>query len=281
VANVEHYVDAGVAVITLNDGEHGNLLDPESLGQLAGAIARSQSDPAVRAVLLRSRGPSFCLGMDLGKVAQAELDDETSRAAASSAISAYADLLDGIFSSRLPFLCLLQGDVKAGGVGLACACDIVVATPDATFEMAEVLFGIIPANVLPYLLAVRVPVQKARYLVMSSRKLDAEEALRLNLVDELVASADVEKRVREILKRLLRSNPSALADVKAFTSEILGRQPREAGLIARQKLLDMLKDSSVAAGIKAFQEGDLPSWSSPFRPKAPLALPGTSKGVAS
>ncbi|HTP58012.1 MAG TPA: enoyl-CoA hydratase/isomerase family protein [Spirochaetia bacterium] len=276
MANVEQYVDSGVAVITLNDGQNGNLLGPESLRELAAVVARSQSDADVRAVLLRSNGPSFCLGMDLGRAG----DAASSAADASSAVAAYADLLSGIFSSRLPFLCLLQGDVKAGGVGLACACDIVIATPEATFEMAEVLFGIIPANVLPYLLALRVPVQKARYLAMTSRKLDAEEALRLNLVDELSPAADVEKRIRDILKRLLRSKPSAIAEVKAFTAEILGKQPREAGLIARQKLLDMLKDKAVAAGIKAYQEGELPSWSSQFRPTAPLARPGASKGVA-
>lgn len=273
MANVEQYVDSGVAVITLNDGQRGNLLGPESLGELAAAVDRSQSDPAVRAVLLRSNGPSFCLGMDLGKVAQAEMDG-----AASAAVSAYADLLNGIFSSPLPFLCVLQGDVKAGGVGLACACDIVLATPQATFEMAEVLFGIIPANVLPYLLALRVPLQKARYLVMTSRTLDAAEALRLNLIDELAAEAEIEKRVREILKRLLRSRPAALAEVKVFTALLHGKEPREAGLLARQKLLDMLKDAAVGAGIAAYQEGGLPSWSSQFRPKASLARPGAPKG---
>lgn len=270
MARVEQYVDCHVAVITLSDGSHGNLLGPETLAELAAAIDRSGADQGVRAVLLRSNGPSFCLGMDLGRLAAASPGEAD--AEARGAVSLYADVLYGIFSSPLPFVCLLQGDVKAGGVGLACACDIVVATPDATFEMAEVLFGLIPANVLPYLLALRVPAQKVRYLVMSSKKLDAGEALRLNLVDELVSADRAEKKAREVMKRLLRSKPGALAEVKAFTSELMGKTPREAGVIARQKLLGMLRDQSVSAGIKAFQNGDLPAWSARFRPQAPLSL---------
>jgi methylglutaconyl-CoA hydratase len=270
VARVEQYVDSGVAVITLNDGEHGNLLGPESLGDLAAAIRRSLDDPDARAVLLRSNGPPFCLGMDMKRLAAAPV--QTAVAEMERAVSTYAEILEGAFSARLPFVCLVQGEVKAGGVGLACACDIVLALEGTTFEMAEVLFGLIPANVLPYLLALRMPPQKARYLVMSSKKITAEEALRLNMVDDLVERPDVETKIREIFKRLLRSSPRALADAKAFTSELLGKTPREAGALARQKLIEMLRDPSVIGGVKAFQEGGVPSWFSRFRPAAPLAL---------
>ena len=269
MALVEQYVESHVAVITLSDGEHGNLLGPESLDELSAAIVRSQADQDVRAVLLRSNGPSFCLGMDLGLLKAAT---PTEVGPADRAVSLYSDVLSRIFCSPLPFVCLLEGDVKAGGVGLACACDIILATPGVTFEMAEVLFGLIPANVLPYLLLLRVPAQKARYLVMSTKKLEAEEALRLNLVDELVPVSESEKRVREVLRRLLRAKPGALADVKALTLEMMGKPLLEAGDIARQRLLGILSDQSVTAGIKAFLEGGLPSWFAKFQPRSPLAL---------
>ncbi len=277
MAKVEQYVDSQVAVITLNDGEHGNLLGLDSLKDLTAAVDRSQADPAVRAVLLRSSGPAFCLGMDLARLAEAPSPAAEAEAEAQAAVALYAELLHGIFASPLPFVCLLQGDVKAGGVGLACACDIVLATEETTFEMAEVLFGLIPANVLPYLLALRVPAQKVRYLVMSSKKIAAEEAVRLNIVDELVHQDGMEARVRELLKRLLRSSPRALADAKAFTTELLDAPPREGGALARQKLLEMLRDQSVLGGIRAFQEGSVPSWFARFRPAAPLAPHGGSK----
>ena len=69
MALIEHHVDSHVAMITLNDGQHGNLLCPEALDQLAAALDASLHDPSVRAILLRSNGPAFCLGMDLSRLA--------------------------------------------------------------------------------------------------------------------------------------------------------------------------------------------------------------------
>ena len=117
MALVEQYVDSQVAVITLNDGEHGNLLSPEGLEELASAFDRSLNDPQVRAVLLRSNGPAFCLGMDLARLAA-----HKSRApprAREKEVDRFADVLQAIFSAALPVVCLVEGEAKAGGVGLA------------------------------------------------------------------------------------------------------------------------------------------------------------------
>jgi enoyl-CoA hydratase/carnithine racemase len=268
VALIEQYEDSHVAVITLSDGEHGNLLSPEGLEELADALDRSLKDPRVRAILIRSEGPAFSRGMDLERLAAAAVRD--SRADAEIAVSRYGSVLQLIFSARLPVVCLVEGEVKAGGVGLVCACDIVVATEQATFELGEVIFGLIPANVLPYMLALRMPPQKARYLVMSSRRLPASEALRVNLVDEVVTGADAERRVREIFKRLLCSSPRALAAAKEFTAELIGKTPEEGGLLARRRLLEMMHDPSTLEGVKAFQEGNVPAWFTRFRPERPL-----------
>jgi enoyl-CoA hydratase/carnithine racemase len=270
VAQIEQYEDSHVAVITLNDGQHGNLLSREGVEELAAAFDRSVGDPHVRAILLRSNGPAFCLGMDLARLASPA--SPASRADSEKAVDRFAGVLQSIFSAALPVVCLVEGEVKAGGVGLVCASDIVVAEEQASFELGEVIFGMIPANVLPYMLALRVTPQKARYLVMSSRRIPASEALRLNLVDELVPSGDAESRVREILKRLLCSSPRALAAAKDFTAELIGTSPQEGSVRARRRLLEMMHDPSTLDGVRAFQEGHAPSWFSRFRPSRPLAL---------
>jgi len=168
--------------------------------------------------------------------------------------------------------------VKAGGVGLACACDIVVAGEGASFELGEVIFGLIPANVLPYVLSLRMPLQKARYLVLSSRRIPAAEALRLNLVDEVVSEGDAEHRLREIFKRLLCSSPRALAAAKEFTAELIGKTPAQGAALARGRLLELMRDPSTLAGVRAFQEGELPGWFARFRPERPLASrPGAAE----
>ena len=267
MALIEQYVDSQVAVITLNDGAHGNLLSPEGLEELASAFDGSLNDPHVRAVLLRSNGPAFCLGMDLARLARHAFPG--SRTDAEREVDRFAGVLQTIYSAALPVVCLVEGEVKAGGVGLAAACDIVVAAERATFELGEVIFGLIPANVLP-LLALRMPPQKARYLVLSSRRISASEALRLNLVDELVRAEDAERRIREIFKRLLCSSPRALAAAKDFTAELIGMTPERGSVLARKKLVEMVHDPHTLEGVKAFQEGHTPSWFSRFRPSRPL-----------
>jgi enoyl-CoA hydratase/carnithine racemase len=270
VALIEQYEDSHLAVITLNDAEHGNLLSPEGVEELAAAIDRSLKDPRTRAIFLRSNGPAFCLGMDLARLAAP--GPGASSEDAEKAVARYAGVLQAIFTAAVPVVCLVEGEVKAGGVGLVCACDIVVAGERATFELAEVIFGLIPANVLPYMLAQRMSPQKARYLVMSSRRIAAAEALRLNLVDELVPGGDAERRVREIFKRLLCSSPRALAAAKEFTAELIGKTPEEGSVLARRRLLEMMREPSTVEGVKAFQEGHAPAWFTRFRPERPLTL---------
>jgi methylglutaconyl-CoA hydratase len=268
---IDAYVDCHVAVITLNDGERGNLLGPSSLGELTAALAQSLGNPDVRAVLLRSNGPAFCLGMDLGRLAAGEAGGSRE---AEKAVGMYADLLASLFSAPLPVVCLVEGDVKAGGVGLVCACDIVLAGEGATFELGEVLFGLIPANVMPYMLSVRVPPQKVRSLVLGSERVSAAEALRLNLVDAVVPASQMERRLVDLFKRLLRSSPAALAQAKAFSAELLGKTPQASAARAREKLLEMIRDPSTLQGVRAFQKGDVPSWFSRFKPERPLS-PGS------
>ncbi len=274
MALIEQYVDSQVAVITLNNGAHGNLLSPEVLEELASTFDRTLDDPRVRAVLLRSSGPVFCLGMDLARLAAH--GSPGSRSDAERAVDCFAGVLQTIYSAKLPVVCLVEGEVKAGGVGLACVCDIVVAGERATFELGEVIFGLIPANVLPFL-TLRVAPQTARYLVMSSRRISASEALRLNLVDELVPGKDAEHRLREIFKRLLCSSPRALAAAKEFTAELIGKSPEQGGVLARPRLVEMMHDPHTLEGVAAFQEGHMPGWFARFRPSRPLALSRAGK----
>ena len=276
MALIEQYEDSHVAVITLNDAEHGNLLSPEGLEELAAALDRSLKDPRARAIFLRSNGPAFCLGMDLARLAAP--GPGTAPADTEKAVARYAGVLQAIFSAAVPVVCLVEGEVKAGGVGLVCACDIVVAGERATFELGEVIFGLIPANVLPYMLALRMAPQKVRYLVMSSRRISAPEALRLNLVDELVPRGEAEHRVRDIFKRLLCSSPRALAAVKEFTEELIGMTPEEGSVLARRRLLEMMHDPPTLDGVQAFQEGHVPAWFSRFRPSRPLVLSAVQEG---
>jgi enoyl-CoA hydratase/carnithine racemase len=257
--------DGDVGLITLNSAARGNTLTPEVLGLLAEAITASIDEPAVRIVVLRSQSGPFCLGMDLDS-AQAEAAGPT----VEKTIALYAGILTAILTSPKPFLCIVSGEVKAGGIGLVSACDIVVATPAATFQLSEVFWGLIPANVIPFLCCLRMPPQKVKYLVLTGKTLRAEEAKALQLVDEVFPEDRCEKEIRTLIKNLLRANGSALSDAKKFINESYAAECVPMTERARQRCVERMRSPEVIAAMTAFNRGEAPSWFTSHMPSGSL-----------
>lgn len=270
VKSVEYHVDDGAGIITLAKSSEGNRLNLDSLRELDRAIHTVLDDDSVRLVILRSNGSVFSLGLDFGAVVRAE--QEEIRDAADEPVRLYRGILSTLFSCPKPVITVVQGEVKAGGVGLVCASDIVVAADNAGAELSEVIFGLIPANVLPYLLQTRVSLSRTRYLILTAKRLGAEEARREGLFDEVFPAAKLEKGVKKICKQLFRSSPEALARTKAFTLKLFETSLRERPDAAERELLDILGRKEARDEIIKFQEGELPSWFSSFSPEDRLTI---------
>ena len=264
-----YYIDSGAAIITLEDSEHGNRLTRELLEALRSHLQQAFEDDTVRAVVLRSDGPPFCFGMDLDSFEKQRGSKQVSREAS----VLYGNLLKTVFTGIKPVVTVLKGPVKAGGVGLVAASDIVVATPEASFQLSEVLFGLIPANVLPYLLGLRLPLSTVRYLVLTAKEVGAQEALRLGLVDELITAENLEKETKKVLKTVFRASPAALRETKEFTARLVTMQLNERFRFAEEKLAELLSDEEIGRAVAAFREGELPAWFQSFKPKRPLTEP--------
>jgi len=264
---VESEVDSGLAVITLTDGDGGNRLHLDALEELHRHLSSRIAEKESRALLLRSRGRRFCLGMDLGLIgSREEPGPERERT-----VRLYSDCLSVMALSPKPVVVLVEGEARGGGMGLIAAGDIVVASRDADFELSEVLFGLIPANVLPFLLIERLSPRAAGRLILTARRLSAGEARELGLVDELFPPAELEKGVRGVVRRLFRASPAAQAEAKRFLREILYRDREEACAAANRRLLELASRPDVIAAAEAFQSGGLPGWFDRFRPEKPLA----------
>jgi enoyl-CoA hydratase/carnithine racemase len=254
-----------LGILTLADSAGGNRLNPETLAALAGGCDTLLADPAVRVILLRSDGQTFSLGMDFSFVAGSE--DVRER---ETTVNAYSDLLAALYRAPKPVVALVRGDVKAGGVGLVAACDVVVASSDASFELSEVLFGLVPSNVLPFLLSLRMPLFRARSLILTARRLCAEEARASFLVDEIFPADELEKGLRGVLRTLFRAAPHAVAETKRLTAALIGTSFEEGLALARRSLLDLVATPGVREAIAAFGEGETPPWFARFKPKNSL-----------
>lgn len=258
--------DSGAALITFKNSSGGNLLNHQFIKILLKHLNSQQQRDDVRVIVLRANGANFCLGMDLslaeaGKSEKDEIKDS---------LDLYVDLLTAIQTIAKPVIALVDGDVKAGGVGLACACDIVLASENATFELGEALFGLIPANVIPFISPRRISAAKLRYLILTARKLSAHEAFHYNLVDEVFDQDEKEKKTRSVLKNLFRVSPQAVAEAKAFMGTLFGSFQAQAIPMSKNKLLELISRPDVQQAILAFRQGSTPAWFDKFRPGNPL-----------
>ncbi len=261
--SVLYSVHCHVARITLNRPEAGNVVNEENLTKITEFIVAAENDPDIRAVVLEGRDGVFSRGMDfrfmLGKAKEGGIADNFG--------APYATAVLSIRNAKKPVIAAVDGEALAGGCGLVLACDIVIATQRSIFGLSEVLFGIIPAYVFPLLLE-RVPLKRARFLVLSSEKLSADTALRFGIFDQVVADDALEKALTVQLKRLLFASPGALAVVKSYSDAIFGKKIEDAMVLAEHQLSTLLRDKQNTDAVSAFLEGEMPAFS--LRYKKPV-----------
>ncbi len=267
---VDKNIDSNCGIITLKDSANGNRLHRGVLSELNEVMDNFLADDEVRAILFRSNGKNFCLGMDLSFLEN--LDKEMD--SAKETVALYGDLLDKINEGSKVVISVVNGAVKAGGMGLVAASDIVFASDVSDFQLSEVLLGLVPLNVLPMLAPYRLSVQKARYLILSAKTLTADEAYRLNLVDEVYGEDKLERGVKSLLRNLLRAAPNALAETKRFTGKIGTITTAELKTQAKDGLLEMIQLDDVQGAIAAFAEMEQPIWVKKFKTKNPILLNG-------
>ena len=278
---VETRIDSGAGIITMTDSPGGNRLNPKLIGALRDALDFLLRSEAVRFILLRSNGPVFSLGMDLEAFlglglgrGGAVLDEgrlDGAGAAFRAEVEAYAGLLEAVHGAPKTVVGLVEGPVKAGGVGLAAACDILIAAESADFELSELYLGLIPANVMPYILCTRMPMKRAAYLVQSAACIDAKTAAVWGLADEVHPRERMEKALRSLGRRLMRISPEAAARQKAFADVLRGLPADQRGPAAVEALVDTAADPRIIEAVRAFSEGEVPRWFERFRPEGPLS----------
>ena len=245
---VQVEVVRGVATLTLDSPANRNALSRAMRAELRAALTDALADDAVRVVVLDHTGRVFCSGMDLSEAAGGSADDQ--------GVREFPELLELVWSSPKPVVAVVRGPARAGGVGLAAACDVVVAGTSATFAFSEVRLGLVPAVISAVVLPRMVP-HVAHRLMLTGQVFDAETAAAGGLVDVTVPDADVAGEVRAQLVHLTAGSPNALAETKRL---LRARQ----GSPAFDDLLDLsarfFAGEEGQEGIAAFREKRPARW---------------------
>jgi methylglutaconyl-CoA hydratase len=245
--------DRGVMQLTLNTPERRNILSPQmiaELTELAGTLDQ------VRAVVLSGAGPTFCAGGDLAWMHAQILADRPQRLREARKL---AEMLQALNTLPVPLIGRLHVGAFGGGVGLACVCDVVLASPETKFGMTETRLGIIPATIGPYVIA-RMGEGRARRVFMSGRIFDAAEAETLGIVSRVVAPEAMAAAIDAEVLPYLSAAPASAKAAKSF-ARALG--PRIDGDVIEKsvhQLVTIWESPEARIGVEAFLKKEEPPW---------------------
>lgn len=209
-----------VCTVRINRPQANNAINALMIEELREVVALCENaarTPAVTIFVLEGLPEVFCSGGDFEAISVAGI------AAEAADPEPLYDLWMRMASGPFITISVVRGRVNAGGVGLVAASDIVLADKSASFGLSELLFGLFPACVLPFLVR-RVGLQKAHYLTLMTSAVGAQEALDAGLVDALDDS--VEALLRKHLLRLQRLSKPAIARYKAYAAQMAGELER-------------------------------------------------------
>jgi methylglutaconyl-CoA hydratase len=256
---VKIQVHESVATVSLNRPDKRNALSRSLIEELHQALNDLHLERKVRGVILTGSGRAFCAGMDLSEMlATTEREDRQAQWQADS--EAYHDLIETMLRFPKPLVAAVGGPAVAGGAGLVMACDLVVASEEATFGFPEPRRGIVAGMVAP-LLAFRIGGGHAGYLLLSGQIIGAQQAHRLGIFHELVAADKIWARAHQLIDgEIARCAPEALQLTKKLLNETIG-ESLLAQLSAGAAVSATSRTTEAAAeGLAAFTEKREPRW---------------------
>ena len=247
--------EAGVATITLDDPGTRNALSPELLSGLIGAFERARDDEQVRCVVLASsHEKTFSSGANLGGFA-----GEAPLVQKHFGSDRFVYLFKLIGELGKPTLCAARGHVLAGALGIALACDLIVASEKASFGTPEINVGAFPFMIMS-LIYRNIPRKKANELLLLGERWDAEQALAAGLVNKVVPDAEFEAEVLEWALKLAGSSPVIMRLGKEAMRRQLDMPLDDALDYLRAQLTLALSTEDIVEGVSAFFEKREPEW---------------------
>lgn len=245
-----------VATVTMARPEVHNAFDETMIAELTHCYQTLSNDTAVRVVVLRGEGKSFCAGADLNWMQRmAKFTWEENVADARNLQQMFA----AIQQCPKATVAVVQGAAIGGGVGLVSVCDIAIATEEARFSLSEVKIGLVPAVIAPYVLE-KVGMGVVRALFVSGQRFDAAEALRIGLVQQVAQTSLLEETVNSQIDLLLQAGPEAVAAVKKLLQEIAMHTPEEAATATITCIASLRISPEGQEGLQAFLQKRPPSW---------------------
>jgi methylglutaconyl-CoA hydratase len=249
---------AGCAIVWLNRPERHNAFHQGLLTSLSRLLTQLSQNAAVRAIVLAGRGRNFCAGADLTWMQQQARADYDANLEDARRL---AWMLRTLAQIPKPTIARVQGVALGGGLGLVAACDIAIATRDSSFATTEVRLGLTPSTIAPYVIAA-IGERAARRYFLSGERFDANEALRVGLIHEAVASDALDGRLGGLLDALHSAGPQAQAHCKRLLASLRGHDALDPLVLEQtaRSIAEVRRSDEAREGIAAFFAKRKPGW---------------------
>mgnify|MGYP003412251680 CR=1 FL=1 len=246
-----------VATVWLNRPELHNAFNTEVIEELYRCFVELNTRDDIRVVILAARGKSFSAGADLNWMKQAGHASKEDNEADALKL---AKMLQSLATLKQPTIARVHGIAFGGGMGLASACDICIASTEVKFATSEVRLGLTPSTISPYVIRAIGARQASRYFLTAER-ISAHQALQMGLAHEVGDAGVLDAQVNEIVQALLLGGPEAQASSKELIRMVNQKPVDEALLIETgQHIAHVRQGNEAKQGLTAFLNKQSPHW---------------------
>ncbi len=245
-----------VARVTLDRPSVRNAFDETMIAELTEMTRELGTDDAIRVVVLTGAGDVFSAGADLNwmkKVAQYSFEENVTDALT------FARMMESLYRMPKATIARINGACLGGGVGIVSACDVAVAVREAKFALREILLGIAPAAISPYVLR-KISESQAHDYFLTGRTFDAERAREIGLINETVEAPLLDAEIDVWTQRFLHAGPKAIAATKALITKVSWSSIEEIQEYTARTIAGLRGSPEGKEGFAAFFDKRKPNW---------------------
>ena len=253
VPSVRVTIDGHIATVTLDRPAVLNAVDGRLAAELERAVTELEADPRVRCCIIKGGGDrAFCVGGDLGEISRGRAGDLT------TAIGGYAGFTR--YPKRKPWIAAVQGYALGGGLEIALACDLIIASVTARFGLPEVSRGLIAASGGAAILPLRVPPQIARELICTGALIDGQRAFEVGLANKVVAPEELDAAAFGMANTIAENSPLAVQESLGIARMATEADVDKLLLLSDHAYRRVEEGDDFTEGPRAFLEKRKPNW---------------------
>jgi 2-(1,2-epoxy-1,2-dihydrophenyl)acetyl-CoA isomerase len=250
-------ITGGIARVTLDHPELGNVLSSATAVELGKIVRQVTEDASVRVVVLDAEGPMFCAGGDIREFVNA---GEGLAAVIGDGLVHLNETLSRFYALSVPVIAALNGPVAGGGIGYALLADIVLAADTVRFRSGYAAIGLSPDAGTSFFITRVLGPKRAAEFFLSNRFIDAPEALALGLVSRIVPAERLAEETNALAEKIAAGAPGAQAAVKALVREAATASYEAVLALERDFMIANASTADCREGVAAFLERRRPAF---------------------